>query len=126
MAPGAHSSETPPADHDDHRRHGLQDGPGVPRDLGAVLQKTPTSSPTPSPGPGSSSPTATWARRSATLGPEVPAEDLIWQDPIPPVDQPLINAADVATLKGKILGSGLSVSDLVKTAWASASDVPRL
>jgi catalase-peroxidase len=55
------------------------------------------------------------------LGPEVPAEDLIWQDPIPPVDHPLIDAGDIAQLKSKLLGSGLSVSDLVKTAWASAS-----
>ena len=55
------------------------------------------------------------------LGPEVPAEDLIWQDPIPKADYALIDASDVAALKAKILGSGLSVSDLVKTAWASAS-----
>jgi catalase-peroxidase len=55
------------------------------------------------------------------LGPEVPAEDLIWQDPIPAVDHPLIDAADIKALKEKILASGLSVSDLVKTAWASAS-----
>ena len=55
------------------------------------------------------------------LGPEVPAEDLIWQDPIPPVDHPLIDKADIAALKRTILGSGLSVADLVKTAWASAS-----
>jgi catalase-peroxidase len=55
------------------------------------------------------------------LGPEVPAEDLIWQDPVPPVDYPLIDAKDIATLKTKILDSGLSVSELVSTAWASAS-----
>ncbi|WP_455272587.1 catalase/peroxidase HPI [Rhizobium herbae] len=55
------------------------------------------------------------------LGPEVPAEDLIWQDPIPPVDHPLIDTADIADLKEKILASGLSVSQLVSTAWASAS-----
>ncbi|WGW05581.1 catalase/peroxidase HPI [Tropicibacter oceani] len=55
------------------------------------------------------------------LGKEVPAEDLIWQDPIPAVDHPLIDAADIAALKDKILASGLSVSELVKTAWASAS-----
>jgi catalase-peroxidase len=53
------------------------------------------------------------------LGPEVPAEDLIWQDPIPP--GPKLSDADVATLKGRIAASGLSVSQLVKTAWASAS-----
>ncbi|MGD9631538.1 MAG: catalase/peroxidase HPI [Pyrinomonadaceae bacterium] len=55
------------------------------------------------------------------LGPEVPAEDLIWQDPVPAVDHELIGDADIAALKAKILGSGLSVSQLVSTAWASAS-----
>ncbi|MTW17748.1 catalase/peroxidase HPI [Rhodoplanes serenus] len=55
------------------------------------------------------------------LGPEVPNEVLIWQDPIPPVDHELVDAGDIAALKGKILASGLSVSQLVATAWASAS-----
>jgi len=55
------------------------------------------------------------------LGPEVPAEDLIWQDPIPAVNHPLVNAADVSALKAQIIASGLSVSELVSTAWASAS-----
>jgi catalase-peroxidase len=55
------------------------------------------------------------------LGAEVPAEELIWQDPVPAVDHALINDADIADLKGKILASGLSVSQLVSTAWASAS-----
>ncbi len=55
------------------------------------------------------------------LGPEVPSEDLIWQDPIPVAGHPLIDAADIASLKEKILASGLSVSQLVSTAWASAS-----
>src|SRR3954465_4725996 len=55
------------------------------------------------------------------LGPLVPKETLIWQDPIPPVDHKLIGEADIAALKAKILGSGLSVSQLVSTAWASAS-----
>jgi catalase-peroxidase len=55
------------------------------------------------------------------LGPLVPAEDLIWQDPIPTVDQDLIDASDIAALKAQILDSGLSVSQLVSTAWASAS-----
>ncbi|MEH2521458.1 catalase-peroxidase [Bradyrhizobium sp. AZCC 1610] len=55
------------------------------------------------------------------LGPLVPKETLIWQDPIPTVDHPLIGEPDVAALKAKILGSGLSVSQLVSTAWASAS-----
>jgi len=55
------------------------------------------------------------------LGPEVPAEELIWQDPIPAVDHKLINKQDVAALKAKILASGLSIPQLVSTAWASAS-----
>jgi catalase-peroxidase len=55
------------------------------------------------------------------LGPEVPAEELIWQDPIPAVNHKLIDAQDIASLKGEILASGLSVSELVSTAWASAS-----
>jgi catalase-peroxidase len=59
--------------------------------------------------------------RARYLGPEVPAEELIWQDPIPPVDHPLIDAADIASLKGKILATGLAVSELVSAAWASAS-----
>ncbi|MCV6584474.1 MAG: catalase/peroxidase HPI [Marinibacterium sp.] len=54
-------------------------------------------------------------------GAEVPAEELIWQDPIPAVDHPLIEAPEIADLKSKILATGLSVSDLVRTAWASAS-----
>jgi catalase-peroxidase len=55
------------------------------------------------------------------LGPEVPKEDLIWQDPIPAVNHKLINAKDIASIKSKILASGLSVSQLVSTAWVSAS-----
>ena len=55
------------------------------------------------------------------LGPEVPAEDLIWQDVIPPVDHPLVTAQDIEALKADILASGLSVAELVGTAWASAS-----
>jgi catalase-peroxidase len=59
--------------------------------------------------------------RSRYLGPEVPEEELIWQDPVPAVDHELIDAQDMADLKGKILGSGLSIPELVSTAWASAS-----
>ncbi|WP_127090603.1 catalase/peroxidase HPI [Aquabacter cavernae] len=59
--------------------------------------------------------------RSRYLGPEVPREVLIWQDPVPAVDHPLIDAADTAELKAKILATGLTVSELVGTAWASAS-----
>jgi len=59
--------------------------------------------------------------RSRYLGPEVPDEDLIWQDPIPAVDHELIDEKDVAALKGKVLDSGLSIPELVSTAWASAA-----
>ncbi|MGB3647604.1 MAG: catalase/peroxidase HPI [Desulfobulbales bacterium] len=59
--------------------------------------------------------------RSRYLGPEVPEEELLWQDPVPAVDHELIDAQDIAALKGKILASGFSVSQLVSTAWASAS-----
>ncbi|MBN2099269.1 MAG: catalase/peroxidase HPI, partial [Dehalococcoidia bacterium] len=59
--------------------------------------------------------------RARYLGPEVPAEELVWQDPIPAVNHKLIDAQDIAVLKSKILASGLSVSQLVSTAWASAS-----
>ena len=58
---------------------------------------------------------------SRYLGPEVPKEPQIWQDPVPPVDHELIDANDVAALKAKVLASGLSISQLVETAWASAS-----
>ncbi len=59
--------------------------------------------------------------RALYLGPDVPAEDLIWQDPIPAVDHPLIDAADAARLKADVMASGLTVPELVATAWASAS-----
>ncbi|MDE5436739.1 catalase/peroxidase HPI [Elizabethkingia meningoseptica] len=59
--------------------------------------------------------------KSRYLGPEVPAEDFIWQDPLPAVDHQLIDEQDAAQLKNKILESGLSISELVSTAWASAS-----
>ncbi len=59
--------------------------------------------------------------RSRYLGPEVPDEELIWQDPMPAVDHELIDAEDIADLKGRVLASGLSISELVSTAWASAS-----
>jgi catalase-peroxidase len=59
--------------------------------------------------------------RSRYLGPEVPAEELIWQDPVPAVNHELIDAQDIANLKSKILASGLSIPELVSTAWASAS-----
>ncbi|MEO5839145.1 MAG: catalase/peroxidase HPI [Acidimicrobiales bacterium] len=59
--------------------------------------------------------------RARYLGPAVPAEVLVWQDPVPKIDHELIDAADIAALKAKIVGAGLSVSELVSTAWASAS-----
>ncbi len=59
--------------------------------------------------------------RARYLGPEVPAEQLLWQDPVPAVDHPQIDAKDIAALKSKILASGLSISQLVSTAWASAA-----
>ncbi len=59
--------------------------------------------------------------RSRYLGPEVPAEELLWQDPVPAADHKLIDAKDIAALKAKILASGLSISELVSTAWASAA-----
>jgi catalase-peroxidase len=59
--------------------------------------------------------------RARYLGSEVPKEELVWQDPIPAVNHPLVDAQDIAALKAKVLGSGLSVSELVSTAWASAS-----
>jgi catalase-peroxidase len=59
--------------------------------------------------------------RSRYLGPEVPAEELIWQDPVPAIDHKLIGKKDIAALKDKILASGLSISELVSTAWASAA-----
>lgn len=59
--------------------------------------------------------------RARYLGPEVPKEELVWQDPIPAVDHELINESDIASLKAKVLASGLSVTELVSTAWASAS-----
>jgi len=59
--------------------------------------------------------------RSRYLGPEVPAEELIWQDPVPVVDHKLIDAKDIADIKAKVLASGLSISELVSTAWASAA-----
>ncbi|HUO36129.1 MAG TPA: catalase/peroxidase HPI [Candidatus Acidoferrum sp.] len=59
--------------------------------------------------------------RSRYLGPEVPPEELIWQDPVPAIDHKLVDASDIATLKAKILASGHSISELVGAAWASAS-----
>ena len=59
--------------------------------------------------------------RARYLGPEVPAEELIWQDPVPAVDHPLVDAGDIAALKQKVLASGLTVPELVSTAWGAAA-----
>lgn len=59
--------------------------------------------------------------RSRYLGPEVPEEELIWQDPVPAVDHTLVDEADIRKLKARILDSGLTISECVSTAWASAS-----
>ncbi|MEQ1897145.1 MAG: catalase/peroxidase HPI [Vicinamibacterales bacterium] len=59
--------------------------------------------------------------RARYLGPEIPREDLIWQDPLPTLDHPLVDAKDIATLKAQVLASGLTVPELVRTAWASAA-----
>jgi catalase-peroxidase len=59
--------------------------------------------------------------RARYIGPEVPKEALIWQDPVPPVDHPVVDEAEIKALKEKVLASGLSISELVSTAWASAS-----
>ncbi len=83
----------------------------------AASSRTRRPLPRPSPARGSSSPTAILARARANLGPEVPREVLLWQDPVPAVDHPLIDDADAAALKAKVLASGLTVSELVGTAW---------
>jgi catalase-peroxidase len=59
--------------------------------------------------------------KSTYLGPEIPKENLIWQDPIPALNHPIINNADIAILKTQLLSSGISISEMVSTAWASAS-----
>ena len=89
------------------------------------FQKIRINSPTPLPVRGSSSRIATWDRSRGTSVPLVPRETLIWQDPIPAVDHKPIGDDDMAALKAKILAGGLSVSQLVSTAWASASTFRR-
>ena len=65
--------------------------------------------------------TVIWDHANVYLGKDVPAEDFIWQDPVPKVDHKLIDEKDTAALKDRVMASGLSVSDLVSTAWAAAS-----
>ena len=98
----------------------LRFDPDLRRDRQALPGTIPSSSPTPSPAPGSSSPIATWAHRPLPR-PARSQGTLIWQDPVPAVDHELIGDADIAALKEKILASGLTISQLVSTAWASAA-----
>jgi len=92
------------------------DGSGLREDFPALLRASGLNSRMRLPAVVSNSPTVTWARGARYLGPEVPAEELIWQDPVPAVDHKLIDAKDIADLKAKILASGLSISKLVATA----------
>jgi catalase-peroxidase len=120
QAPAAHTPGKKRADDDVDGRHGAEGRPRVPQ----IMEKF------------RADPAYfadTWARawfklchrdmgpKIRYLGPEVPAEDLIWQDPIPAADYPQIEAGDVAALKQAIANSGLEISELVQTAWASAS-----
>nr|WP_309229550.1 peroxidase family protein [Blastococcus sp. TML/M2B] len=82
---------------------------------------TRSTSPTSTPARGSSCCTADLGPRSRYLGPDAPAEELVWQDPVPAVDHELVGEAEIADLKQRLLSSGLTVSQLVHTAWASAA-----
>ena len=118
--PPTRATRTRGADDDDHRRHGAEDGPGLSQDFRTLPRRPGSSSTMPSPARGSSCATATWGPRSAISGPEVPAEDLIWQDPVP-AGHAAVGCRCRRVQERKILGSGLTVSELVKAAWASAS-----
>ena len=118
-----------PDAHDPSKRHApmmlttdlaLKLDPDLRADLPALLREPATSSPTPSPRRGTSCCTVTWARSRASWARGCRAAQL-WQDPVPAVDHALLDESDVTALKAKILGSGLSISQLVSTAWASAS-----
>jgi catalase-peroxidase len=115
----ARPDEEAPPDDDDRRpvaalrpglRKDLASFPGEPRRICRCLCPRLVQADPPGHGP-----------KARYLGPEVPAEDLVWQDPLPAVDHPLIDAGDITLLKAKVLASGLSVPELVSTAWASAS-----
>ena len=125
---------TIPDAHDPSKKHvptmlttdfSLRFDPGVREDLAPLLREPGPSSRMPLPAPGSSSRIATWGRSSRYLGPLVPQETLIWQDPIPAVDHPLIDEQDIAALKEKILASGLSVSAAGLDRLGVGLDVPR-
>ena len=127
LAPGAHSPDRRLPTMMTTADMAFKMDPKYRGDLGAVPRQSGRSSPTPSPAPGSSSPTATWGPRSRYLGPEVPAEDLIWQDPIPAVDHPLVDAADVAEPQAaRSSTSGLTVAELVQDRLGLGLDLPRL
>ena len=110
------------ASHPQHADHGpcLEGRPDLRKDLQALLREPGPVGRRLRPGVVQADPPR-YGPRSRYLGPEVPAEELIWQDPVPAVDHELIDAPDIANLKAKILASGLSISELVSTAWASAS-----
>jgi catalase-peroxidase len=121
MAPDAEDPEQEGADLHVHRRHGDAHGPGYEK-ISRRFHANPDEF--------ADAFARAWFKlthrdmgpKACYLGPEVPAEDLIWQDPVPPVDHKLINSAkDATALKDKIMASGLSISDLVSVAWASAS-----
>ncbi len=123
-------ADSVPDAHDKSLRHAptmlttdlaLRVDPDLRKDLPTLLRKSGCVCRRLSPAPGISLPTATWALVPVTSGAEVPAEVLLWQDPLPAVTHKLIDDNDIAALKSKILASGLSVSELVSTAWASAS-----
>ena len=114
--------EAPPDDADHRPRAALR--PGVREDLAALPRAPRGVRRRRSPRPGTSCCTATWARSTRYLGPWVP-EPQLWQDPVPAVDHELVGDDDVAALKQKLLDSGLSVSQLAGTAWASAVQLPR-
>ena len=110
----------PPRSDDDHRRHGAADDP-IYEPISRRFHENPAEF--------ADAYARAWFKllhrdmgpTSRYLDPEAPSEVLIWQDPVPAVDHELIGDADIATLKQTILDSGLTVSELVSTAWASAS-----
>ena len=106
---------------DAHHRPGAAPRPGVREDLAAVLREPRRVRRRVRPGLVQADPPRHGAGRAAYLGPEVPAEELLWQDPLPKVDHELIDDADATALKEQILASGLTTSQLVSTTWAAAS-----
>ena len=115
--------EAPPDDA--HLRPRAARRPRRTRRSRAGSSRTPTSSRWPSPRPGTSCCTATWVRSARTCSGPGCAEPQLWQDPVPAVDHELVDDDDVAALKAELLDSGLSVRELVETAWASAATFRR-